>query len=104
MNRVAPLYRPMHADAHPKGHGALLAGNKEIPYFTAMVTSRLTSKSQTTIPQAVRRALDLREGDELAYAIEGGRVVLTKAAPVDDPFALFDEWNSEADRVGYADL
>ena len=40
-----------------------------------MITSKLTSKAQTTIPQPVREALHLREGDELAYAIEDGRVI-----------------------------
>ena len=71
-----------------------------------MITSRITSKAQTTIPQAVRNALGLREGDELAYEIADGRVVLTKARSVlqDDPFAEFDEWNSEADRRAYANL
>ena len=71
-----------------------------------MITSKLTSKAQTTIPQAVRTALRLREGDQLAYAIEDGRVVLTRAAPrpQDDPFAAFDEWDSEADRQAYAAL
>lgn len=71
-----------------------------------MITSKLTSKAQTTIPQAVRAALGLREGDEIAYSIEEGRVVLTRAAtePVDDPFHSFTEWNSEADRRAYADL
>ncbi|MDQ0507386.1 MULTISPECIES: AbrB/MazE/SpoVT family DNA-binding domain-containing protein [Xanthobacter] len=71
-----------------------------------MITSKLTSKAQTTIPQAVRTALHLREGDEIAYRIEDGRVVLTKAAPqpADDPFATFGEWDSEADRKAYADL
>lgn len=72
-----------------------------------MITSKLTSKAQTTIPQAVRSALQLKEGDEIAYAIEDGRVVLTRArlAPVvDDPFATFTEWDSEADRKAYADL
>ena len=71
-----------------------------------MITSRITSKAQTTVPQAVRNALGVREGDELAYEITDGRVVLTKArpAPTDDPFAEFDEWNSEADRKAYAGL
>ena len=71
-----------------------------------MITSKLTSKAQTTIPQAVRAALGLREGDEIAYSIEEGRVVLTRATtePVDDPFHTFTEWNSEADRRAYADL
>ena len=72
----------------------------------AMIKSKLTSKAQTTIPMPVRDALRLVEGDELVYTIEGDRVVLTKASrePVDDPFATFSEWASEADRRGYADL
>lgn len=71
-----------------------------------MITSRLTSKAQTTIPQPVRTALRLAEGDELAYAIEGDRVVLTKAQPLsaEDPFGAFGEWDSAADRRAYADL
>jgi len=71
-----------------------------------MITSKLTSKAQTTIPRSVRNALRLVEGDEIAYIIEGDRVVLTKASrePADDPFATFGEWSSEADRRGYADL
>jgi antitoxin PrlF len=39
-----------------------------------MITSKVSSKAQTTIPQAVREALRVREGDELAYKIERGRV------------------------------
>ena len=70
-----------------------------------MITSKLTTKAQTTIPQAVRAALKLHEGDQLAYAIEDGRVVLTRyAEPLDDPFATFSEWSSAADIEGYADL
>jgi antitoxin PrlF len=71
-----------------------------------MITSKLTSKAQTTIPLPVRRALRLAEGDELIYRIEGDQVVLTKAgaAPSDDPFATFDEWASRADCDGYAGL
>ncbi len=71
-----------------------------------MITSKLTSKAQTTIPQAVRTALGLRGGDEIAYTIESGRVIVTRVAgePVDDPFRMFGEWNSEADRKAYAGL
>ena len=71
-----------------------------------MLTSKLTSKAQTTIPLPVRQALRLAAGDELAYRIEGDRVVVTKArrGPVDDPFATFDEWSSEADINAYGDL
>jgi antitoxin PrlF len=72
-----------------------------------MITSKLTSKAQTTIPQPVRAALRLAEGDEIAYAIEPGRVVLTRARPemtADDPFSSFSEWDSEADTAAYAGL
>jgi antitoxin PrlF len=71
-----------------------------------MITSKLTSKAQTTIPLPVRNALRLVEGDELVYTIDGDRVVVTKASREarDDPFATFSEWSSEADRSGYADL
>ena len=71
-----------------------------------MITSKLTSKAQTTIPQSVRAALHLREGDEIIYAIDGDRVIMTRAVrdQLDGPFATFGEWNSEADRKAYADL
>jgi antitoxin PrlF len=71
-----------------------------------MITSKLTSKAQTTIPQSVRTALHLKAGDELAYVIEGDRVLLAKAlrGPSDDPFRTFGEWDSPADNSAYADL
>lgn len=71
-----------------------------------MITSKLTSKAQTTIPQAIRAALRLREGDEIAYAIEGDRVILMRSEKnsVEDPFATFGEWASDADREAYAQL
>ncbi len=72
-----------------------------------MITSKVTSKAQTTIPQPIRAALHLREGDELAYEIRGGEVILSKvrsALPKDDPFGAFVEWDGEADRKAYADL
>ena len=71
-----------------------------------MVTSRLSTKSQTTIPQPVRAALGLQPGDEIAYRIEDGQVILTKTrtGTSDDPFKTFVEWDSEADRQAYANL
>jgi antitoxin PrlF len=72
-----------------------------------MIVSKLTAKSQTTIPQSVRRALQLKPGDELVYEIIEQRVILTRARPArqaDDPFRAFDEWTSAADDDAYADL
>lgn len=69
-----------------------------------MITSRLTSKGRTTIPQPVRAALKLRSGDELQYALRGGKVVLTKVLQAPEAFAVFDEWHNEIDRKAYAKL
>ncbi len=74
-----------------------------------MVTSRLTSKAQTTIPQPIRAALQLqlREGDEISDSIEGYAVVIRKApvaTPPEDRFGTFSEWDSEADRRACARL
>ena len=71
-----------------------------------MITSKLTNKARTAIPLPVRQALRLAEGDELAYQIEGDRVVLTKVRRglAGDPFGTFDEWSSEADTSAYAGL
>ncbi len=66
-----------------------------------MIHSRITAKAQTTVPLPVRRALGLEPGDDLVWDIEGGRVVLTRAAQGTDPFvnnfATFTEWMSDAD-------
>ena len=69
-----------------------------------MIISKITSKAQTTIPLAVRTALRLREGDQVGYVIENGRVILTRVSdtPDDDPFATFHEWSSDADTQAYA--
>lgn len=79
---------------------------KETPNLQWMITSRLTSKAETTIPQAVRAALRLREGDQIVYSIEEGRVVLTRvpSSTVDDPFKTFSGWESDADIRAYASL
>jgi antitoxin PrlF len=72
-----------------------------------MITSRLTSKAQTTIPQPVRTALGLLPGDSIAYQIEDGRAVLTRFslnAEKDDPFGTFVEWGSSADEKAYGEL
>ena len=85
----------------------MLARCKENPYYASMITSKLTSKAQTTIPQPVRAALRLREGDDIAYVIEPGRVLLTRAQSdqaADDPFRTFAEWDSPADTEAYAGL
>jgi antitoxin PrlF len=72
-----------------------------------MITSKLTSKSQTTVPQSVRRTLKLKPGDSLAYEIADGQVVLTRATAgsiAENPFGSFDEWRGKEDEQAYAKL
>jgi antitoxin PrlF len=81
-----------------------------------MITSKLASKAQTTIPKAVRAALGMVEPDDgiayAIYAIEDGRVVLTTAtlaklrcgAPFEDRFAAFREWETPEDDEAFRDL
>jgi antitoxin PrlF len=48
--------------------------------------STLTDRFQTTVPEAVRRALRLAKRDRIHYAIRADEVVLTRVeAPEDDP-------------------
>jgi antitoxin PrlF len=71
-----------------------------------MITSKIISKARTTIPQPVRKALGVKEGDAIAYAIMGNRVVLTSVPQGVgyDPFTVFDEWDSYADWRAYGRL
>ena len=71
-----------------------------------MLTSKITSKGRTTIPRAVRIALDLKAGDELIHEVEDRRVIISKRKnkSADDSFATFTEWSGEADRKAYADF
>ena len=71
--------------------------------------SRLTSKSQTTIPKRVRDRLRLKPGDAVKYEIEGDRVILTKAAAIDLAHLAqlektLSEWDTPEDASAYDDL
>ena len=72
--------------------------------------SKLTSKSQATIPGRVREKLRLKPGDSVAFKFKGGHIYLQKARPIDRVFAnaveetLKDEWHSAHDERAYADL
>ena len=71
--------------------------------------SRLTSKSRTTIPRAVREKLSLTPGDVIVYEIEGETVRIRKQAPIDLSYlrslqATLSEWDSAEDAAAYDDL
>jgi antitoxin PrlF len=72
-----------------------------------MIASRMKHKGQTTIPRSIRAALNLTEGAEIAYQIDGDRVILSKAQgnrAKSDRFSTFWEWDSAADNKAYAKL
>ena len=51
------------------------------------LTSKITERSQTTLPPAVRKVLDLHPGERLGYVIDGDevRLVNASAAHHEDP-------------------
>jgi len=71
-----------------------------------MSRGKLDRNGRTTIPVNVRDMLGMRSGDELVYVFGGERGWLARAEPhsANNPFALFEEWDSEADRAAYANL
>lgn len=74
-----------------------------------MQTSKLSSKSQVTLPKEVRAALKLHAGDVIAYQIEGDVVSLRRVEPFDAAFhqalnTTLDEWSSDEDEEAFRDL
>ncbi len=67
-----------------------------------MIKSRVDNRRRTTLPRQVCAALGLQAGEEIVYAIETRRVVLTRA--VENPFDAFFEWDGDADTKAYRDL
>lgn len=41
---------------------------------------RVTSKGQVTVPKAVRAALNIKDGDHVAFRVEGNRAVLARTS------------------------
>ncbi|UJL48156.1 type II toxin-antitoxin system PrlF family antitoxin [Virgibacillus sp. NKC19-16] len=57
-------------------------------------SARLTSKGQITVPKTVRQALNLEEGDQIIFEVEGdGKMVVKKGALV-----VFDEFADSISR------
>jgi bifunctional DNA-binding transcriptional regulator/antitoxin component of YhaV-PrlF toxin-antitoxin module len=78
-----------------------------------LVTSKLTTKSQATIPEKIRKVLGLHPGDSVAFEIfESGnhrKVMIRKATQVDVEFAravegTLSEWLSTNDEEAYSEL
>lgn len=76
----------------------------------AIAKSRLTIKSQATVPARVRKRLNLKPGDTVIFEeTADGAVCIRKAEPLDLEFlsaleTTLSEWNSENDDRAYRDL
>jgi AbrB family looped-hinge helix DNA binding protein len=77
----------------------------------SIITSKLTTKCQATIPEKIRGILNLHPGDSVVFEVEKGeKVFIRKATPIDYEFAqalegtLVSEWLSEYDEDAYNDL
>ena len=75
-----------------------------------LLTSKLTTKSQATIPGKIRKILGLNPGDSVAFEVgENHMVVIRKATPIDFEFAhalegTLSEWLTKNDEEAYCDL
>ena len=71
--------------------------------------SKLTKKYQATVPEVVRKKLNLNAGDIIAFEIDEDIIKLRKARPIDIEFTnalvpTLNEWNSQNDEEAYNDL
>lgn len=53
-----------------------------------MLESGISAKGQTTLPKAVREALDLAPGDRVRYIIQDGEVRIIKVRPLGRLFGV----------------
>lgn len=73
------------------------------------LVSKVTKKYQATIPQDVRKVLEIVQGDCVVFEIKSGQVVLKKAPSLDWNYLnavaeTLGEWESDADEEAYRDL
>ena len=74
-----------------------------------MLSSKLTTKCQATIPLKVREALGLKAGDVVGFEIEAGKVFVRAVRPLDVEYAhatagTLGEWASQEDEEAYHGL
>ena len=72
--------------------------------------AKITSKGQTTIPQAVRAALNIKPGDLISWDIaDDGHVEVRRVQPADVQYlkaveGTLSEWHTAEDEAAYTDL
>ena len=74
-----------------------------------MDIAKITARGQTTIPKGIREAANLREGDTLAFEVEGDHVVIRKVTSRRDDYMhglseVLGEWVSSEDEEAWRDL
>jgi AbrB family looped-hinge helix DNA binding protein len=76
-----------------------------------MITGRVTTKGQVTLPKQIRERLHIQAGDTLAYDVESDGVLrVRKMEPFDREWhqalsaTLAEEWNSPEDEEAFRDL
>jgi antitoxin PrlF len=58
----------------------------------SVVTSKVTERSQTTLPPAVRTVLGVQPGGRIGYVIEGNEVRLVNASSLDHDDPVLDKF------------
>lgn len=84
-----------------------LARLKDRLYTLRMIATRISARSQITVPRAVRAvraALGVGRSDMIAYTIEEGRMVPTRAVDPEDmlminDFSTFTDWADALDAA-----
>ena len=74
-----------------------------------MLTAKISSKGQSTIPAEIRKKLSVGPGDIIGFRVEGDRITLQKIQKLDAGFLKlaaenFTEWNSPEAEEAFRDL
>lgn len=74
-----------------------------------LVSGRLSSKSQVTLPKVVREAIGAEAGDVIGYEIRGNVVTIRRLQPFDAAYHAsvsekLAEWGSVEDDAAFRDL
>ncbi|MCD6397997.1 MAG: type II toxin-antitoxin system PrlF family antitoxin [Spirochaetaceae bacterium] len=67
-----------------------------------VITSKITSKGQVTVPKRVRESLGIKVGDSIAYEVNEDNVVIRRIPKIDVEWAnsienTLTEWVDELD-------
>jgi antitoxin PrlF len=72
--------------------------------------AKITAKGQTTVPADIRTALNLKQGDLIAWELaDDGSARVRRVQPLDLDYlkaveAILSEWTSAADEDAYREL